>query len=264
MSRRKDQLAWLKRLPRQPPGREVWPEHVADETEGKLNKNFVGQENTVKENNVQEKLNASFWATTVLGYCCCKNAHGLWLMSLLSQANENQLAFRNSPSWCAEILFVALTLNWPLTFDLASMAFRFNLLSYERLGLVALIVGSFQEMNEDAQLLQAGELIFSLTGWAPGAASGHTWETLLLSSKFRKLEKEAENTQSWGEWRETLQSPLGWEARLGVRQKGPRHPCADSLLLPETAVNSGALIWFVQPWIISFNCTWHLQLLSGI
>lgn len=101
-------------------------------------------------------------------------------MSLLSQANKNQLAFRNSSSWSAEILFVPLTLHWPLTFDLASMPYRLNVLSYKRLGLVALIVGSFQEMNEDSQLLQTGELIFSLIGWAPYAASDHTWEILFF------------------------------------------------------------------------------------
>lgn len=101
-------------------------------------------------------------------------------MSLLSQANENQLAFRNSSSWSAEILFVPLTLRWPLTFDLASMAYRLNVLSYKRLGLVAIIVRRFQEMNEDSQLLRAGELIFSLIGWAPPAASDHTWEILIF------------------------------------------------------------------------------------
>lgn len=127
---------------------------------------------------------------TVLGYCCCKNAHGLCLMSLLSQANENQLAFRNSSSWSAEILFVPLTLHWPLTFDLASMAYRLNLLSYKRLGLVAIIVGSFQEMNEDSRLLQAVELIFSLIGWAPHAASDHTWEIPHFDLIFLKKKKK--------------------------------------------------------------------------
>lgn len=48
VSSRKAQLVWLKRPPRQQPGRKTQAEHVADETEGKWNQNFVGQETEKK------------------------------------------------------------------------------------------------------------------------------------------------------------------------------------------------------------------------
>lgn len=75
------------------------------------------------------------------------------------------------------------------------------------------------------------------------------YETIGKMKKFSRLQVNFKTTFCVGR-----QVELCGRARVV-----PRRLCATSPLLRETFLNSEALIWLVQPWIISFNCTWHLK-----